>query len=311
MRTQPPIFMIFALTTATAALYAQDPSTHRPDGDSAPASVNTVSWRLALPIGNPKGIEACSRVQEHSEQGQESQETTTETDWGVVLDCVKTGAEGGGRVRMTYSFFRTRVTSDQGLTIEFDTRKPGLNAPPEFVLLQLAMGHSIEFDIAADGEVKAVHGVDELVKAVCRFGGVERNPQAEESLRQGLGEKFVHEMLNQWMSIACPRPLSVGEEWTHEVTQQGPVSISENATYRLDRVTPEQIVIVKRADRPAWGPGYRADGTFQGKYVLDRETGLILEADFEQKIDGTIDAGPGQQIRSRVQIETRVRRFVP
>ncbi len=158
------------------------------------------------------------------------------------------------------------------------------------------IGKPFSMQIASDGSVKSVSGmdviVDEMVKAAGPSDG-QIAAQTAASMKQQFSDEAMKRMFEQSLKIYPPKAVKTGESWDAEQTYSASgMSTTSKTKYTLKEVKKNIAVVDFESTiemKPATsGMGGKLAGTQTGVIQIDVKTGMPVSSDAIQAIKGTV-----------------------
>jgi hypothetical protein len=161
-------------------------------------------------------------------------------------------------------------------------------------------GKSFEITMNEKGKVSKVSGFDKLSEAVIDEMDVpaEQRQNFMQTFTSQFNESSAMEMFSQSFNIFPPGPVKVGDSWEHKGKLASPGAGTDmRSVYTLKEIKGKIAIIDAVSQYQLQGD--RNIKSFS-RMEVDRETGLVLRSDGEQKIEGTNKVLSRNKVTSRI-----------
>jgi hypothetical protein len=195
--------------------------------------------------------------------------------------------------------FRQRGPSG---AIEYDSTNPPKAVPPSAKPFSVLPGLAFRMTVGAEGTVKSVDGLDEMLAEIVRRLELPEGP-AKASMLKTLSERFgepaMKQNLQNLFALYPPHAVAVGETWRRKVASGGGLPLLVESTYTLkgrtggvaevkieSKITPDPNAAPLDA-----GTGkltYSLSGGQHGSAQIDEATGWTRSLTTEQEVSGTL-----------------------
>lgn len=225
-------------------------------------------------------------------------ENTNRVKAGLIYEVLKDTA-GGHQVKMTYDNFDVEIkTPDSEKKMTTDNGPNSID--PVEKMLSLLKGSYLLVTIDGKGHVTGVNGYRELTEKI--MNGITLTNEADrqtmyKQLQEMFGEKFIKNNMEQGFGVLPDTAVYVGDSWTKKQTQLADIKLKVNSTYTLASLKDNIAGIDASADINDTDSnvnlmGYQANvnlqGTEEGSYKADMNTGMLLSGTSEIFIKGTV-----------------------
>lgn len=225
-------------------------------------------------------------------------------------------ADGAADLRVTYGSMRFVQDGPMGHQ-EFDSESGESPSDPMAVMLSKLVGVSFEMNVAPDGTVRRVAGVESLIQAMTA-GAAGENAQAMEMMRPMLDGMFNDEtmrsMMQQGMQSLPDGRIAPGAEWRQTSSLEFPFgTLRSDVDYTLEEIVSEQgrriarIGIRGNTDQLEPNPNFPAGAAIDmsasemsGELDFDVAGGLVLRSLLRTNMDMS---AAGQAMRTESTIE--------
>ncbi|MEM6392125.1 MAG: DUF6263 family protein [Planctomycetota bacterium] len=222
-----------------------------------------------------------------------------------VLD--RPSASGGQWMRMTYVRSQFKQTGPMG-NIDYDSDRPQAEIPMMARGFAGLVNQSLLVEIAPDGEVVKVEGIDALIDKMVNALGLPEGP-AKDAARQATKQQLNPESLKQMMAFSGGvypgKPVAIGDTWDDQQSLSGIVPMIIDSTYTLTgfdddtaslsvkgQISPQPDAEAFKVDQTQMMT--KMNGTQVGRVVLDRKTGWVLSSEITQEIQCEMTVRPPQ-----------------
>ena len=256
-----------------------------------------VDLRLRLDVGD--SFTQRTTVQQDIEQTVMGTAQTIKQNIGITTRFdVEAATEDVYGIRATYTGVRFEMNGPMG-AVRYDSDSPPAEPNPMSAGYAALAGQSFTFTADPAGHVLAVEGIEAMlsvmVDAVVATDEAQREAM-KKSLEAQFGSEAVRGQLESTFALYPDAPVAVGDTWTREVALRAGMPMDLTNTYRLERVEGGEAVIavtgtITTGDGPPMDMGgakiaFDLDGTQSGHVRLDRASGMVRGAEFEQAISG-------------------------
>jgi hypothetical protein len=220
---------------------------------------------------------------------------------------------GEAEVKLTYK--RIKVNhSFGGQVTEYDSDNPPEFLDPSMKSNAALPGTILTLNIAPDGKVNGIKGVDELLNKMVAAMELPDNPQKEKvvaNLRKQYGADALIHTFEQIVGFIPPHAVTVGNGWNSDIniTTGFPMRIitdytlkSRSAGIALIDVA-SQIKSDTATSKIKTGMvdmAYEISGTQNGTIKVDEATGLPINSELDMTYSGTVNVSgiPNQEAQS-------------
>ena len=251
------------------------------------ADKKTASDNVSLKFNLQKGKTYLYSMQMNMENNMQGQKMDTDMDFDYSLqilddkDSLKT-------IRTTYD--RIAMKMDAGvMKVDFDTNQPqkdsvvNIQANPMTLMSNMfyAMkGKSFDMKVNSKGEVVQVTGLEEMKQTLI-------NSMTDENLKGAMSQAFASQFnedniknsFSQALNIFPDKPIKVGDTWNKKMSMGGMAAADMTTTYTVKDIKADNVVLDVKADINM----AQAKGAQTGTMHVSSETGLVTEANLEQK----------------------------
>lgn len=168
-----------------------------------------------------------------------------------------------------------------------DLRSPSQNTSGDFSnTLYGALGNkSFYMKVDRNGKIVDVNGLKELIFPV--LDTIPMPDATKVRVRQvfdSLGERLMAKSFTQGFDIFPNKPIAPGDTWQKEMQQDGIVPINFNISYTVQDIRDRKVYLRVKALKS----DNDQKGELLGNYVVDQDTGLILEADIATQLGNPV-----------------------
>lgn len=122
--------------------------------------------------------------------------------------------------------------------------------------------------------------------------------QIEGAMKKEMGAEKQIANYNKITQILPTKEVNIGDSWDQEITVNSIATFESTTTYTLENVTEDSYIINSSAmvttpkdattDLMGMKAKYDLSGPLKATYTIDKNTGWIESASFEQSLDGTV-----------------------
>ena len=216
---------------------------------------------------------------------------------------VKDASADNYLVDMTYDAMRMDMNY-MGMHFSFDSdtdkeKAFGLDFSPIFKAMT---NIPIELRINKNGKIKSINGFEKILEAM-NDAASEIDETTKEAMMQEFSKQFsdkaIREMFEQVGMYFPPHPIAIGEKWDLKVQTTINIPVDMDMKMTLTDVT-DNIAIIKgtgtissngKQDINGVSATVKLKGTQTATIEFDIKTGWVKNADIEQNLKGTVEAG--------------------
>ncbi len=218
------------------------------------------------------------------------------------MDVSEPNEEGERTMAVTFARIENVMRQGNRVVARFDSNDPPDEQDPGMAKgFRPLLGAELVFTLDADGEVTEVDGVDALWEAYAKeFEGMPMADEVMKQIKQAFGDEALAKMVRPGQQVIPKEPVGEGHTWKLE--QQLPVpfvgKMTVRTTNRLESIENREgrkVATINvqgdfSADEPEKEEGVMglnvesAEGDQTGTYVMDLDSGLVLEMDMSQDL---------------------------
>lgn len=224
----------------------------------------------------------------------QGQKMDTEMDFDYTLEVLD-NRDSVKTVRTTYDNIKMEMNAGT-MNMSFDTGQPQKDSAIDLQKNPMGMmsnmfyamkGKSFEMKINNRGEVISVTGLDELKNAIVNSIAVDENVKQamEQAFNSQFNEENIKNSFSQAFTIFPDKPVKVGDTWTKTMSMGGMMAADMNTTYKVKEIKADNVVLDVNSTVSMGGN----NGTQTGTMQLNPETGLVTEAQLDQKFTSPVN----------------------
>ncbi|MGN6248497.1 MAG: DUF6263 family protein, partial [Ginsengibacter sp.] len=205
------------------------------------------------------------------------------------------------KIKVTYESLKMTIQNGDH-TVSFNSEKKDSENVLSAVLSQM-VNKSFYLTLTKKGKVEEVHGLDSIFAHLLdRFPDLPaaQKSQFESQMKNAYGEKSMKSAIELITSVFPDRAVKKGDKWNANIHLESGFAGNETSVYELKGISDSTFLIegtgtVKTEDKDAYIQSngmplkYNLKGTSISNIEIDKKTGWIVNAEIDQKVDGTID----------------------
>lgn len=211
-------------------------------------------------------------------------------------DYVMEVIEDDGNVKTlktTYERFAMKVAMPDR-TISADSDNPDTAAgeitdPSQLMTAMFGAlkGKSFIIKVDKEGKVTEVTGLQQIADAMVNSMKVkeEMKPMVRQAFTQQFNEQNIKEIFSQSFNIFPNKPVKVGDSWEKKMSGTGSMPMDVTTTYTVKSIEGNMVNLDAKSKMNFTG-GSNMSGEQFGTMKVDAKTGLVIEANFDQKLEG-------------------------
>ena len=270
---------------------------------------STASKMLKFNFENGRGYDYEMKMD--MDQEIEGKENNVSVTTYYAMDVVD-AQSGIKTITTTFKSFKM-VMQMMGMTIDIDSDKPAprdtssSNNPLTMIssLFRGIKGQKFQMKVSEEGKVVEVTGVKQLAQNI--IDSMVLNEEYKEMMTKSFSEQFndesIREQFEQAFFIFPNKEVKVGDSWEKSYNTAGPAGGSFVTVYTVDEIEGEMVTLDLKSKISRGEGDQSMKGVQSGTMVVDSRTGLIMQADLDQEIEGT--AGLKMKAKSRIRGKER------
>jgi len=189
------------------------------------------------------------------------------------------------QVQFTYREVAFKISSSM-FGMGYDSKKP------DDKMFNKLIGQSFTVNIAPDGTVKSVTGMDEIAGSL-NSALIAGDPMGEQMKQQFSGASLKN-TFEQAFKIYPANAVKEGDSWNSEfVVSTAPMSSNTKTKYTLKEISGNMATFIVASDIVMTASGElsgKISGTQSGPMLVDISTGIPVSSEMTQKLKGTVSA---------------------
>jgi hypothetical protein len=148
-------------------------------------------------------------------------------------------------------------------------------------------GKSFIIKVDKEGKVTEVTGLQQIADAMVSSMKVkeEMKPMVRQAFTQQFNEENIKELFSQSFNIFPNKPVKVGDSWEKKLTGTSLMPMDMTTTYTVKSIEGNMVMLNAKSDMKFTG-GANLTGEQIGRMKVNAKTGLVENAEYEQKMDG-------------------------
>lgn len=219
------------------------------------------------------------------DQEMEGNKMNSDMNFGYTLDVID-DSSGVKTLKTSYDRIEMNMKTP-GEDIRINTDKPlaDTNVAANPISMMTGMFHAMKgksflMKVNPEGKILEVSGLKDMAEAM--VNGMNIPEQSKPMMLQMFSSQFNDEMMKnnfaQAFDIFPNKPVKVGDTWEKKLSFSG---MSMNTNYTVKEIGKDKVTLDARSTLQMQG----SKGTQTGTFVVDRETGLVVDGNFEQKFE--------------------------
>ena len=266
-------------------------------------------WRLNLTPGQTYVLttesSSLSVAQSPANNGK-TEKIVTENLSQIAMDydVLARDEKGVATIKTTYRTFENQTTIRGPEGVRFSSKQPPANAPDFQGVLQSLVGVELQFQIAPDGKVLKVEGIEKLLEkldaALEKIEGDKPTGVFKNLFGSMFSEEKLRQMTEKSIGTLPAQAVAIGESWNYkfelplgatptQITGQRTLKARENGRATIAE-TAEFSTQTESEPLPTSEIKVKSEfsGHSTGVSTVDEATGLTLESHLTQKMSGKI-----------------------
>ncbi|HYH14552.1 MAG TPA: DUF6263 family protein [Flavisolibacter sp.] len=171
-----------------------------------------------------------------------------------------------------------------------DTSSMGDIADPSQLMTAMfgaLKGKSFIIKVDKEGKVTEVTGLNEIADAMVNSLRVkeEMKPMVRQAFTQQFNEQNIKEIFSQSFNIFPNKPVQVGDSWEKKMAGTTAMPMDVTTTYTVKSIEGNMVNLDAKSKMNFTGGG-NMSGEQTGTMKVDAKTGLVVDAEFNQKMEG-------------------------
>jgi len=223
------------------------------------------------------------------------QESTVAID---ALYSMNVTDDNGSVKSITTSYKRLHMNMKvMGMTIDIDSEKPFegngesdiTNNPLGLMnkMISGMVGKSFVVKVNESGEVLEVSGfnkiIDDMIDSMGMGDAVKA--QAMGSMKDQFNDESLKDQFAQIFTIFPNKEIKVGDTWQKKYSTGGKMASSYTTDYTVKEIDGDHVTLTTKTKIGSDGSGKEIDGSQTGNIIVDSQTGLMVNAKFDQQFD--------------------------
>ena len=148
-------------------------------------------------------------------------------------------------------------------------------------------GKSFLIKVDKEGKVTEVSGLDQIADAMVNSMNVkeEMKPMVRQAFTQQFNEQNIKEIFSQSFNIFPNKPVKVGDSWEKKIAGTTSMPMDVTTTYTVKSIDGDMVNLDAKSKMSFTG-GANMTGEQTGTMKVNAKTGLVVNAEFNQKMDG-------------------------
>jgi len=226
-------------------------------------------------------------------QEMQGQNISTNMKSDYVMEVI--GDDGNVKtIKTTYERFAMNVDMP-GQSIKADSDNADTTTAAEITdpsQLMNAMfgalkGKSFIMKVDQEGKVTEVTGLDQIADAMVNSMKVkeEMKPMVRQAFTQQFNEQNIKEIFSQSFNIFPNKSVKVGDSWEKKISGTSSMPMDVTTTYTVKSIDGD-IVNLDAKSKMNFTGGADMSGEQTGTLKVNSKTGLVVNAEMDQKMDG-------------------------
>jgi hypothetical protein len=286
---------------------------------AAPPAMAQEAYDLRLALEEGESYHFTMQNDRRFEQQVMGRQVSVSTDQTIThrYDVTDVATDGTMTLDVTYERVQMEQDSPAG-SFSYDSAEEEASVPQGAKSVAAFVEKSIQMKLAPDGDAVSVEGTEAVIDSAMEESSM--SPAAREQMKKQFGVEGMKDLMDAGFSYLGAEGVQVGDTWerTADLSRSFPMKI--DMTYTLERVEEGEAVLGVTADiatpedaEPTKMGGNEVkmtfSGTQQGTMRIDLGTGLPVESQIEQNMDGSGEVrAQGQTITMKMNVSGTVSR---
>ena len=286
---------------------------------ATPPAMAQEAYDLRLALEEGESYHFTTQNDRRFEQQVMGRQVSVSTDQTIThrYDVTDVATDGTMTLDVTYERVQMEKDSPAG-SFSYDSAEEEASVPQGAKGVAAFVGKSIQMKLAPDGDGVSVEGTEAVIDSAMEESSM--SPAAREQMKKQFGAEGMKDLVDAGFSYLGAEGVQVGDTWerTADLSRSFPMKI--DMTYTLERVEEGKAVLRVTADiatpedaEPTKMGGNEVkmtfSGTQQGTMRIDLGTGLPVESQIEQNMDGSGEVRvQGQTIAMKMNVSGTVSR---
>lgn len=204
-----------------------------------------------------------------------------------------TSIEGNVRsVTTAYKSLRLNMNM-MGLTIDINSDKPIDNNEKDILKNPIGMmnkvvsgliGKKFIMKVDEDGKVLDVIGFEKILTGMIDSMGIEGDmkQQVETSLKDQFNNQSIKDQFSQVFTIFPNKEVKPGDTWEKSFSTGGKMAAKYTTNYTVKSIEGDHVILAADTKISSAGGNNDLTGTQTGNIIVDSNTGLMINAEFQQ-----------------------------
>jgi hypothetical protein len=206
-----------------------------------------------------------------------------------------TGESGSGtKMTVTYDRFRLYMKIME-FELDINTEEPpsgDRSNDPSAVMSDVfrkIKGKSFTMEVDRKGNIVAVNGFDKIVESIIDSARVDADMklQLKASLADQFNEQEWRNQVIHFFAIFPNSPVKAGDTWKNQYSVGTRLPADFATTFQAKQATEKEVSIDANSIITPNNEDTKVSGQQTGSLVVDKATGWVLEANFEQEVQAT------------------------
>lgn len=206
-----------------------------------------------------------------------------------------TATEGSVKsITTAYKSLRMSIKT-MGMNIDIDSDKPVQNngdvtKDPLGMMNKIIsgiVGKKFIIKVDEEGKVLEVTGFDKILTDMVDSMGVDENvrQQVTASLKDQFNDQSIKDQFAQVFTIFPNKEIKVGDSWEKSYNTSGKMGATFTTTYTAKEIEGDHVTLAAKTKISSNKDGGEITGTQTGNIIVDSNTGLMINAEFDQQME--------------------------
>ncbi|MCF8302247.1 MAG: hypothetical protein K9I94_03150 [Bacteroidales bacterium] len=280
----------------------------------------TVNLSLKLPVGNK--YQVVTATEQTIQQDVMGQKQNVYQYHEIINTMVVDGkTDDQYTVEYEYADVVYKQLLDQREIVAYNSKTHEGPVPAEAKSWANLLNKKFNIIVKDNGDIIDVNGIDDMLSKMVDEYEVNTDQDRKdlkERLEKQFGKQNIKDMVEPMYDYLPGKSVNVGDSWKESRTIKSTFEFTLNSTYTLKSIEGDKVTVEINSELSTGENGSsfyqggnqmtaQVDGTQNGTMIIDRETGLIMEANMEQDMTGEMVLEQAEQSFSiPMQLETSI-----
>jgi hypothetical protein len=223
------------------------------------------------------------------------QKVTTNMSGNYIMEVMEDSSEIK-TIKTTYERMALKLAMPgQNMEIDSDkqdTASTAINDPSQLMnkMFGSLKGKSFIIKVDKEGKVTEVSGMQQIGESIMKQLNLpeDRKAVVAQTFSTQFNDETMKDMFSQSFNIFPAKPVKVGDSWDKKISLTRNIPMDMATTYTVKSIEGNNVTIDSKSKININGPS-KMSGDQTGTLLVDAQTGLVINGEFEQKITGQMN----------------------